>query len=139
MEAFVKAYDVDDVLGEGGFGTVYRCRAKMNGRAYAAKRIDPSKIKNAEDEEKVKAEIKICGMLCHQHVVRLRRCFSDDENSHMLVFELLESGELFDLIASCDTYSERDARHCIRQVLLALAYLETKRIVHRVRKDVGSR
>ena len=59
MEAFVKAYDVDDVLGEGGFGTVFRCRAKMNGRAYAAKRIDPSKIKNAEDEEKVKAEIKV--------------------------------------------------------------------------------
>eukprot|EP00118_Oscarella_pearsei_P029154 m.3795 g.3795 ORF g.3795 m.3795 type:complete len:475 (+) comp9820_c0_seq1:98-1522(+) len=130
MEAFYDTYNVVKELGEGGFGTVFECSAKTSERRYAAKRIDPSKLRNDDDEEKVKNEIKICGMVRHQNVVRLRQCFGEDK-SFMLVFELLEGGELFDLIASWESYSERDARHCIRQVLLALSYLESRRIVHR--------
>lgn len=71
-------------------------------------------------------------MLDHGHVVRLHASFSE-MGKFLMVFELLEGGELFDIISSRDSYSELDASRCVRQLLLALEYLQHKRIIHRVR------
>ena len=65
------------------------------------------------------------------HVVRLYASFNE-MGRFMMVFELLEGGELFDILCSRDTYSELDANHCIKQLLLALAYLHGSKIIHRV-------
>jgi len=48
-----------------------------------------------------------------------------------LVTELLEGGELFDLIVERGHFSETDASKLIRKVVEALAYLHSKNIVHR--------
>ena len=42
----------------------------------------------------------------------------------------MKGGELQDYIADCDRLSENEARHILRQILYALAYMHEKSIVH---------
>jgi len=48
-----------------------------------------------------------------------------------MVFHLLEGGELFDRVLKRKKYTEREAAIVMRQLLEALVYLESKRIIHR--------
>lgn len=59
MDAFYQQYKLGDTLGEGGFGRVFRCHDKASGLVFAAKTVEPHRIRNAEDKEKVENEISV--------------------------------------------------------------------------------
>ena len=59
MDAFYQQYQLGETLGEGGFGRVYRCQNKSSGLIFAVKTVDPSKLRNADDKEKVENEISV--------------------------------------------------------------------------------
>ena len=59
MDAFYEQYQLGDVLGEGGFGQVFRCQEKASGTMFAVKTVEPSKIQSTSDKDKVKNEISV--------------------------------------------------------------------------------
>eukprot|EP00039_Didymoeca_costata_P024497 m.10467 g.10467 ORF g.10467 m.10467 type:complete len:1401 (-) comp4267_c0_seq1:73-4275(-) len=65
------ATDFDDIteVGNGGFGTVFKARNKLDGRVYAVKRImlDPSR---PGEVEKTSREVTLLSRLNHSHIVR---------------------------------------------------------------------
>ena len=58
-------------LGKGGFGTVYRCRNRLDDSEYAIKKLRLSSDERWSGRmEKVLREVKILAFLDHPHIVR---------------------------------------------------------------------
>ena len=57
-----------------------------------------------------------------------------------MIFDLVTGGELFDDIVAREFYSEKDASHCIQQILESVSHCHDKGIIHRdikVRRERG--
>ena len=66
----------------------------------------------------------------HTLTVRLHQVFQEDYVRYM-VFDLITGGELFDDIVAREFYSEKDASHCIQQILESVKYCHEHGIIHR--------
>lgn len=57
--------------------------------------------------------------------------FYQDDNKLYIISEFYEGGELFDRIAEESHFSEKNAAIYIRQILSAVTYCHSNKIVHR--------
>jgi len=123
-------YTVDqNTLGEGSFGSCYRCRCKQTGAERAVKSIDIKTVKNPVRFER---EISIARQLDHPNVVRLFETFRDARKIY-LVMELCTGRELFERIVdeAPGGFNELKAAKYIRQIVAALCYLHAQGYAHR--------
>ena len=68
----------------------------------------------------------------HVNVASMYEFFVDAKEGVLyLVLELLKGGELLDAVCVNGSYSEADAKHIMRQLFSAVAYLHRKNICHR--------
>ena len=67
-EALSDRYELEDVLGEGGMGTVYLARDRKQDRRVAIKTIHPGRT-NAEVRQRFQREIGITAQLQHPHIL----------------------------------------------------------------------
>ncbi|XP_028798347.1 receptor-like protein kinase 5 [Neltuma alba] len=82
----------DNIIGRGGFGTVYQ--VPIDGLGYVAvKRIMNNKKWDQKLEDAFLAEVKILSNIRHNNIVKLLCCISS-EDSLMLVYEYLENNSL---------------------------------------------
>jgi len=131
-------YILSEQLGKGAQGTVHRCwRPKHKGEEFAVKRIALQKqfrLQRDADrtKERLKAEANILFSLRHAHIVQLFDVIETKEWLY-LVMELVEGGELFDIIVKHENkhLSEPEARSVFKQVADALRYIHSKGLVHR--------
>ena len=75
-------------------------------------------------------EVHIMKKLQHPHIVRLYEVFESDEALY-LVLEYVPCGELYDYLISRGRMKEKEARTKFLQVMSALLYCHSRRIVHR--------
>merc|ERR1712232_1526367 len=101
----------------------------MGGEHRAVKRIKKSLCSTKE----VAAEIGIVESLVHENIIRLLDTFQDDRYI-FLVMELGRGGELFERILEAEKFSERQSRHCIRQILRGIQYCHQQRVCVRCPK-----
>ncbi|CAL5186412.1 unnamed protein product [Lathyrus oleraceus] len=81
-----------NIIGSGGFGTVYR--VPVNGLTYVAvKKIMSNRKLRQKLETSFHAEVKILSNIRHRNIVKLLCCISN-EDSMMLVYEYLEHSSL---------------------------------------------
>lgn len=64
------------------------------------------------------------------YAVRLHHVFQEDHVRYM-IFDLVTGGELFDDIVAREFYSEKDASHCIQQILESVKHCHDNHIIHR--------
>lgn len=93
------------------------------------------KIVRDDDEEKIiahKKEFEILKKLTHPNVVGAKEIFNDPFKKEVYqVLEFIEGSEILDEIALAGSYSEAEAQLLYYQVLEAVEYLHSKRVVHR--------
>ena len=63
-------------------------------------------------------------------LVRLHQVFQEDHVRYM-IFDLVTGGELFDDIVAREFYSEKDASHCIQQILESVQHCHSNGVIHR--------
>jgi len=128
---FDDVYDMGDVLGEGGFAFVYRCKHKKNGHEYAVKEILHTDSQYQSAGESVRGEINALKLLKEgPYVVRLLDVFYEPDRT-MMVQEIMKGGDLLDKLTEIEVYTPKDARKVSRTLLEALAYCHKKGICHR--------
>eukprot|EP00930_Biecheleria_cincta_P046613 TRINITY_DN32165_c0_g1_i1.p1 TRINITY_DN32165_c0_g1~~TRINITY_DN32165_c0_g1_i1.p1 ORF type:complete len:587 (+),score=147.27 TRINITY_DN32165_c0_g1_i1:82-1842(+) len=122
-------YDLEkrSKLGEGGFGSVRRCKDKRTGRYFAVKTI---RKKAVEDVRKLQEEFEIMRLLDHPNIIRFEETFQDNRQLQ-LVLELCEGGELIERVTADGSLTEAKAAYCARSMLLAINYLHQNAIMHR--------
>ncbi|KAG6543461.1 hypothetical protein Mapa_015131 [Marchantia paleacea] len=133
LSAATHSFNSKYVVGEGGFGTVYKGVLKDTGSPVAIKRLSQYARQGARE---FLAEVKIISQLRHRNLVQLLGwCLEKDEL--ILVYEYMPNGDLDDLIYAdkpkCDlTWKQRYNILC--GVATALVYLHEEweqRVVHR--------
>lgn len=117
------------VLGEGCNGLVVMAKGRHDGRKYALKRIQKSKVQ-PKALRQLTAEVEIYLTLDHPHIAALRDVYETDAEIALLT-ECCEGGELYARLSAAGTYAEADAAEATRQMLLAVGYLHAHNIVHR--------
>ncbi|CAL0322152.1 unnamed protein product [Lupinus luteus] len=81
-----------NIIGSGGYGTVYR--VPINDLGYVAvKKISNNKRLDKKLENSFHAEVKVLSNIRHNNIVKLLCCISND-NSMLLVYEYLENSSL---------------------------------------------
>jgi len=142
-------YDCKEMLGEGAYGSVYCCSAKVEAISrsdVAVKHIRWNKPwrqrywpSESEQEERIAQELKTLLMVDHRYIARIRDWFEDASYGIYFVMELCEGGSFQELLEQVclltgragrlGVYAERLRRH-FREVADALQYLHAMYIVH---------
>ena len=121
-------YHVLDLIGEGSFGRVYKGRKKYTGHVVALKFI-PKAGKAEKDLRNLRREIEIMSGLKHTNIIELLDHFETDDEV-VVVTEFAE-GELFQILEDDGKLLEDQIQSIACQLLSALYYLHTHRILHR--------
>ena len=122
-------YDVEQVLGEGSFGLVYKARRKADGQFVAVKTMPRSLTGKTDFEREVAALQLLSKPPGHDNVVKFYDLHRDETN-YYLVMELVEGGELLDSLINEGPYSEAVASSFVRQFAEALNYVHTQGYIH---------
>ncbi|KAK4752014.1 hypothetical protein SAY87_020812 [Trapa incisa] len=124
-------YSLGKKLGQGQFGTTYRCTHKQTSELYACKSIPKRKLLCREDYEDVWREIQIMHHLSeHPNVVRIKGTYEDGMFVH-IVMELCAGGELFDRIIQKGHFSEREAAKLIKTIVGVVEACHSLGVMHR--------
>jgi len=122
-------YDFDGkIVGSGMSGPV-RLATGKDGNNYAIKSFKKNGLSSRKRAE-LKSEAEVYLTLDHPHVAKLEMIYETEEELH-LVMEYMAGGELYKRLSKKKRYSEESAASCIRQVMLAVAYLHAHEVVHR--------
>jgi len=125
-------YDIGPLLGRGGFAVVHSARCRLSGARVALKVIDTARL-SEEERKRVDREIDVHATVsreAHPHVVRLLDQHEDSERVY-LVLEHCPHGDLYKLLRRSGPLEEEPARNFVRQLLLGLAFLHERNVVHR--------
>ncbi|CAG0898521.1 unnamed protein product [Cyprideis torosa] len=121
-------YTLEEEIGRGKFGVVYRCREKKTGNQFAAKFIITPK---RDDRKDVEREVEIMRSLQHPRLLQLYDAFDDGKKEMCLIMELIEGGELFERVI-CDDFvlTEKACTIFVRQICQGVQYMHDKHILH---------
>lgn len=124
----VEAYHIIDLIGEGSFGKVYKARRKGAGHVVAMKFIT-KKGKNEKELRNLRSEIEILTKLNHENIILLLDAF-ETPNEFVVVMEYAK-GELFEVLEDDKNLPEEEVQKIAKQLVRALHYLHSNRIIHR--------
>lgn len=119
-------YEVEGVIGEGGYARVHRGRHRSSRAAVAIKRVAKARTTRAQFLREVAILQRVGGA---HGVPALREAF-ETRDAFVLVTELVRGGELYDHLLAHGVFAERDARALARELAQAIAYLHAQAVVH---------
>ncbi|XP_050975208.1 myosin light chain kinase, smooth muscle isoform X2 [Labeo rohita] len=120
-------YDVEDRLGTGKFGTVFKLIEKSTKKVWAGKFI---KAYSAKEKENVRQEIAIMNDLHHPKLVQCVDAF-EGKTDIVMVLEMVSGGELFERIIDEDfELTEREVIKYMLQIVDGVNFIHKKGIVH---------
>ncbi len=129
------SYVIENVIGEGGMGVVYRCHHKTLGTRYALKVLEPKLARIEMLRQRFLAEAKIQATVIHPHIVHVLDVIDSDKDGGIpgvlaIVMEYVE-GESLDAKIEDHPLSEKDAVSTALVVLDAIGFAHHAGIVHR--------
>lgn len=132
-----KRYILQEKLGQGGMGAVYRALDRLTGQQVALKHVTLEKenIRFASHATSIDVEValaqefKTLASLRHPHIISVLDYGFDDNLQPYYTMELLENAQ--DIIEAGSRLSQDDQIALLVQVLQALTYLHRRGIIHR--------
>ncbi|XP_060523812.1 serine/threonine-protein kinase PLK4 [Cylas formicarius] len=125
----IEDYQISNLLGKGGFASVYKARCRLTGIQVAIKMIDKKMLQSSGMKNRVQQEIAIHSRLRHPSILQLYTFFEDAQYVY-LVLELCDNGELQHYIKQKEL-SEFEVSNIMRQVVEGIKYLHSYSILHR--------
>jgi serine/threonine protein kinase len=130
-QADLPGYEVIDVLGEGGFATVYRAHQLSVQREVALK-IDDRVLSSERSRRRFLREVTAAGQLSnHQHVVALYDAGVLGDGRPYMVLELCPGGSLSDRLRTHGSLPVHEARDVGMRIADALAAAHGAGVLHR--------
>ncbi|XP_004512762.1 probable serine/threonine protein kinase IREH1 isoform X3 [Cicer arietinum] len=123
-------FEIIKPISRGAFGRVFLAKKRITGDLFAIKVLKKADMIRKNAVESILAERDILITVRNPFVVRFFYSFTCRENLY-LVMEYLNGGDLYSLLRNLGCLDEEVARVYIAEVVLALEYLHSLRVVHR--------
>ncbi|MEM1349977.1 MAG: protein kinase, partial [Myxococcota bacterium] len=124
-------FRIQDTLGSGGFGTVYRAIQENIGREVALKFLSPKIARDPVNIERFRREAYHVSQLRHPNTITLYDYGQTEDGLFYMVMEVLKGISLSDAIQRDGAIEEGRAAHIFLQVLRSLTEAHQRGIVHR--------
>jgi tetratricopeptide (TPR) repeat protein/predicted Ser/Thr protein kinase len=125
-----RRYEIQQILGEGGMGAVYRARDREVNRTVALKVIRPELTGNSAILDRFKQELVLSHQVTHKNVVRIYD-LGDADGVKFITMEYIEGRDLRSLIAQQKVFQPEEAVEMMRQVCRALEAAHAVGVIHR--------
>jgi len=135
---FERAYRVGEILGKGGFGTVYAGTRLSDGRQVAIKHVAKAKVTDWDeiDGKRVPLELKLLQKVQNVEGVIQLIDFYERSDSFIYIMERpSNSKDLFDFITEKRVLEEGLARNFFRQIVETVTACHQHGVIHRDLKD----
>ncbi|MGD8753665.1 MAG: serine/threonine-protein kinase, partial [Anaerolineales bacterium] len=126
----IRGYKIQDPIGEGGFGVVYRAYQSVAERQVVIKVILPEYASHPEFARRFEAEVHTIAKLEHPHIVPLYDCWRDETGTY-LVMRHLKGGNLRDQLDSGGELELAEIERILDQICDALEVAHEANVVHR--------
>lgn len=126
----IGSYLIQEKIGEGGMGVVYKAVHTQIDQVVAIKAIYPQYAKDKNFKERFRREAKVQAKLHHPNVVNILNYIEDDEGNIYIVMEYINGGTLENKIAQRKLTLDEIVSITV-QVLNALSYMHSNGIIHR--------
>src|SRR6266446_552117 len=123
-------FEILDVLGEGGMGTVYKALDREVDHLVALKLIRPEMAANPAILARFKQELLTARQVTHRNVIRIYD-LSEVDGVRFITMEFVEGRDLRKLLLDQGKLSPEQAVELIRQVCLALEAAHSAGVIHR--------
>jgi serine/threonine protein kinase/WD40 repeat protein len=125
----IKGYELQDRIGAGGFGAVYRAYQSTIGREVAIKIILPGLASQPEFIRRFEGEAQLIARLEHPHITPLYDYWRDPDGAY-LVMRWLRGGSLYDTLQN-GKFELHAAVLLLEQISGALSLAHRNGIIHR--------
>lgn len=120
-------YNMQEKLGMGKFGLVFKLTHKVSGRVCAGKFY---KGRRAKEREAARKEIELMNYLHHPKLVQCLAAY-DHKPEMVMVMEFIAGGELFERIVDDNfEHTEPASVRYMQQILEGIAYMHQQNIIH---------
>jgi tRNA A-37 threonylcarbamoyl transferase component Bud32 len=135
ISRFNQDFEILDTIGNGSFGTVYKCKSRLDGCTYAIK-TTKRRARGTADRERMLQEVKALAVLSDVsdvaafHIVRYHQAWIGEDDRLHIVTDLCTStlqNEIDDGLIKSDT---RRQYKLLREMLLALKLIHQHGKVH---------
>lgn len=137
-EPFERAYRVGEVLGKGGFGTVYAGIRNRDGKHVAIKHVARAKVTDWDmlNGRRVPLELKLLSQVqVVPGVIRLVDFYERHDSFIYVMEKPSPCKDLFDFITEKGMLEEQLARNFFRQVVETVLACHRRGVIHRDIKD----
>lgn len=124
-------YRLDERLGEGGMGTVYRATHLLIERPVAVKVLHPRFVEDEAAQERFRREARAAGRLQHTNAVTVTDFGRTADGFVYIVMELLEGRNLREVLAFESPLESRRAVALMLQVAAAVEAAHESGVIHR--------
>jgi serine/threonine protein kinase len=124
-------YRLDEQLGTGGMGTVYRATHLLIDRPVAIKVLNPRYVEDEAAQTRFRREARAAGRLQHANAVTVTDFGTTTDGLVYIVMELLEGQTLRDVLAREAPLDVARAVSIMLQISSAVAAAHTAGIIHR--------
>jgi serine/threonine protein kinase len=123
-------YEVDQEIGRGGMGIVYRAKDARLKRQVAVKLLPPELAFRSEIRSRFLREAETAAQLSHPNIVPI---YSVDEREGLVYFIMgyIDGGNLATRLQERGPCDPETARRILGEVADALAYAHARNVVHR--------
>ncbi|MFO0869812.1 MAG: bifunctional serine/threonine-protein kinase/formylglycine-generating enzyme family protein [Pirellulales bacterium] len=123
-------YQLQEKLGRGGMGVVYKAIHLKLKRTVAIKLLLPELTRNSQAIARFEREIEAVGQLDHPNIVRATDA-DESDGTHYLVMEYVDGCNLSELVRRTGPLAVSDACELIRQAAIGLQHAHEAGLVHR--------
>mmetsp|Transcript_12109 Transcript_12109/g.29673 ORF Transcript_12109/g.29673 Transcript_12109/m.29673 type:complete len:375 (-) Transcript_12109:115-1239(-) len=128
-----KLFKGGELLGQGGFGSVYLMVRRSDGVKVAVKRMPHTNSKEVRENSWEIGLLKACQ---HPNVCELYGSYAW-QGEMWMVLEYLEGGSIADAVAAIGGFKEKHVAYAASEALKALEYIHSRKYVHRDLKSAN--
>jgi serine/threonine protein kinase len=125
----IHQYEIQNIIGKGGYSTVCKCLNIENGQTYAMKISSKLNVDSPKLKELFQREIISGTFLKHKNIVSLHDLFWDSDNFY-LVEDYCSGGDLFNFIQTHEL-SQSQISKIFKQIIKAVQYCHKHSVAHR--------